>query len=205
MVKNSHFRFTGGQSVCVCVCVWAFHISIHLFPPLWCFLLPPRQPRLGLAINTPSSRLEALPDGAGAICLADASLLTDCVCVCVCVCERERERLRKTVSKRCSLFFCAQLECACAGICECFSTHTVLCMRVCVCVNAFIRCAFTSAQRCVFTPPGFLLAVHPFCCNLVFFFSLPSPVRTVFMHGFCESVWVCVCVCVLLFSPFRLP
>lgn len=29
------------------------------------------------AINTPSSRLEALPDGAGTICLADASLLTD--------------------------------------------------------------------------------------------------------------------------------
>lgn len=39
------------------------------------------------AINTPSSRLEALPDGAGAICLADASLLTDCVCMC----ERLRE------------------------------------------------------------------------------------------------------------------
>lgn len=40
-----------------------------------------------VAINTPSSRLEALPDGAGAICLADVSLLTDCVCMC----ERLRE------------------------------------------------------------------------------------------------------------------
>ncbi len=89
------------------------------------------------AINTPSSRLEALPDGAGAICLADASLLTDCVYTCVCVCVRERERererasVRQTVSKCLyMLFFLYLLEYACAGIYACFGEH----LKECICV-----------------------------------------------------------------------
>lgn len=60
------------------------------------------------AINTPSSRSEALPDGAGAICLADASLLTDYVCVRVCA--RERGRLSANV-------------CVCSYFVPALSTH----------------------------------------------------------------------------------
>lgn len=54
------------------------------------------------AINNPSSHLEALPDGAGAICLADASWRRDCQQMFV------------------SALFLCPLD-ACAGICACFA------------------------------------------------------------------------------------
>lgn len=55
-----------GGLVCMC------YILIHLFPTSVMFCSLPDS-LAGFAINTPSSRFEALPDGAGTICLADAS------------------------------------------------------------------------------------------------------------------------------------
>lgn len=80
----------GSVHVCVCclMLVWPIGMCLDIDSPVSTSVmlcsLPDRLAQF--AINTPSSRSEALPDGAGAICLADASSLTDHVgylCVCV--------------------------------------------------------------------------------------------------------------------------
>ena len=147
-----------GVVLCECVYVCAYRYVLCIDSPvstsmMFCSL-PDRLTQF--AINTPSSRLEALPDGAGTICLADASLLTDCVCVCVsfclcvcvlvcvwvgvCVCVRERERAREKENSECVLF------------CSWFNAHVweyvhvlmsisrVHAVQVCVCKASMCVC-----------------------------------------------------------------
>jgi len=135
------------HGVFMCVGVGRWPLGLYIDSPvstsvMFCSL-PDRLAQF--AINTPSSRSEALPDGAGAICLADACLLTGGMCVCMCV--REGVRRRKTVCVR--SYFVPLFVYACVGKCVLVSILKSACIRkACVLLRFSVN---TSVSPSVFT------------------------------------------------------
>lgn len=123
------------------------------------------------SINTCSSRSEALPDGAGAICLADASLLT--LCVSVCVRERERER---------------ELERLSANVCVWSYTESAwmhICRNRCIFWAPESACAYS---MCIF----FIYFEHVHSSSFLLFLGW----AWVWVLRLCMlSVCACLCMC----------